>query len=135
MDRSGANPVAEQLPKKGFDKVKDGVSSVNRFINRIGLILFRLRKIVLAAPVVYYALKLAAYNMEHLPEQVGLNLQSSGEFAMTIAKAMAVTGPLAVTGVCLLMMFFSRKALYPWAISVFTLALPVLLLLSNLYPA
>jgi hypothetical protein len=32
-------------------------------------------------------------------------------------------------------MFCSRKALYPWAISVFTLALPVLLLVSNLYPA
>ena len=54
---------------------------------------------------------------------------------MTVARSMAVMGPLALTGVCLLMMFFSRKALYPWAISVFTLALPVLLLISNLYPA
>ena len=135
MDRSGANPAAEKITQSGFDKVKSGVSSVNRWINRIGMILFRLRKIVLAAPVVYYALKMAAYNGEHLPEQVGLNLQSTGEFAMTVARSMAVMGPLALTGVCLLMMFFSRKALYPWAISVFTLALPVLLLISNLYPA
>lgn len=135
MDRSGANTAAEKIPQSGFDKVKGGVASVNRWINRIGMILFRLRKIVLAAPVVYYALKLAAYNGEHLPEQVGLNLQSTGDFAMTIARSMAVTGPLALTGVCLLMMFFSRKALYPWAISVFTLALPLLLLISNLYPA
>lgn len=135
MDRSGANPAAEKIPQSGFDKVKSGVTSVNRWINRIGMILFRLRKIVLAAPVVYYALKMAAYNGEHLPEQVGLNLQSTGEFAMTVARSMAVMGPLALTGVCLLMMFFSRKALYPWAISVFTLALPVLLLISNLYPA
>lgn len=135
MDRSGTNTAAQQLPQTGFDKVKSGVSSVNRWINRIGMILFRLRKIVLAAPVVYYALKLAAYNGEHLPEQVGLNLQSTGEFAMTVARGMAVMGPLALTGVCLLMMLFSRKALYPWAISVFTLALPVLLLISNLYPA
>ena len=44
-------------------------------------------------------------------------------------------GPLALTLACLFLMFCSRKALYPWAISVFTLALPILLLVSNLYPA
>ena len=104
-------------------------------INIIGLVIYRLRKIVLTVPVVFYALKLAAYNGEHLPEQVGLNLQSSGEFAMTIARSMAVMGPLALTLACLFLMFCSRKALYPWAISVFTLALPVLLRVSNLYPA
>ena len=135
MDRSGTTPAAQQTPLTGFEKVKAGVASVNRVINRIGLIFYRLRKIVLAAPVVYFALKLAAYNSEHLPEQVGLNLQASGEFAMTIARGMAVTGPLALTGTCLFMMFCSRKALYPWAISVFTLTLPILLLISNLYPA
>ena len=135
MDRSGANPVTEQQTMSGFDKFKSGVSSVNRVINMIGMIFYRLRKIVLAVPVVYYALKLAAYNGEHLPEQVGLNLQASGEFAMTIARGMAVMGPLALTLACLFLMFCSRKALYPWAISVFTLALPVLLLVSNLYPA
>lgn len=131
MERSGT----EAQNPTGFAKVKQTVVSVNRVINIIGMVLFRLRKIVLAAPVVYYALKLAAYNGQHLPEQVGLNLQSTGEFAMTIARNMAVMGPLALTGACLLLMFCSRKALYPWAISVFTLALPVLLLVSNLYPA
>ena len=35
----------------------------------------------------------------------------------------------------LVLMLFSRKALYPWAVSIFTLILPVLLLVSNLYPA
>lgn len=133
MEKSGTSPATENLT--GFAKVKQTVASVNRVINIIGMVLFRLRKFVLAAPVVYYALKLAAYNGQHLPEQVGLNLQSTGEFAMTIARSMAVMGPLALTGACLLLMFCSRKALYPWAISVFTLALPVLLLVSNLYPA
>ena len=98
-------------------------------------VLFRLRKIVMAVPVVYYAMKLAAYNNAHLPEQVGVNLLSNGEFAMTIARSMAVMGPFALTIACLLLMFCSRKALYPWAISIFTLALPLLLLFSNLYPA
>ena len=135
MDRSGTIPAQEAETLTGFAKLKAGVASVNRVINIIGLIFFRLRKIVLAVPVVYYALKLAAYNGEHLPEQVGLNLQSTGEFAMTVSRSMAVTGPLALTISCLFLMFCSRKALYPWAISVFTLALPVLLLVSNLYPA
>ena len=72
---------------------------------------------------------------EHLPEQVGINLQATGEFATMISRTMAVNGPLMLTFGCLLMMFFSRKALYSWAISIFTLVLPILLLVSNLYPA
>jgi len=108
---------------------------VNRIINIIGVWLYRLRKIFLAAPVVYYALKLARYNMEHLPEQVGINLQSTGEFAQTISRNMAVTGPFVLTLSCLVLMFCSRKAMYSWAISIFTLAVPLLLLFSNVYPA
>ncbi len=119
----------------GLDKVKEIVKKINGAINFTGLGLFHLRKIVMAAPVVYYALKLASYNMEHLPEEVGINLQSSGEFAMTIARSMAVYGPLGLTVACLLLMFCSRKAMYPWAVSIFTLTLPILLLLSNLYPS
>ena len=101
----------------------------------IGSILFRLRKLVLAAPVVYAAVKLAYYNREHLPEQVGINIQSTGEFAQMITRDMAVMAPLGLTGACLLLMLCSRKALYPWAISIFTLVLPILILFSNLYPA
>ena len=99
--------VNETKPQTGFDKVKTVVGKINRVINLIGLWLYRLRKFVLSAPVVYYALKLAAYNREHLPEQVGINLQATGEFAQYISRNMAVMGPL---------------------------ALPLLLLLSNAYP-
>lgn len=126
---------AVQTVQGGFEKLKAGVAKINSVINLIGMILFRLRKFVLAAPVVYYALKLANYNMEHLPEQVGINLQASGEFAQTVTREFAVMGPLGLTLACLLLMFCSRKAMYSWSISVFTLALPLLLLLSNLYPA
>ena len=79
-------------------------------------------------------LQVCHWNGQHLPEQVGLDLQSTGEFAMTVSRQLAVMGPLGLTAACLLLMFCSRKAMYPWAISIFTLALPVLLLLSNLYP-
>ena len=118
----------------GMDKAKQTVGKINRIISTVGTWLFRLRKPVMAAPVVYYAVKLAQYNRLHLPEQVGVNLQSTGEFAQYISRDLAVMGPLALTGGCLIRMFCARKAMYSWAISIFTLALPLLLLLSNAYP-
>lgn len=133
MENSGAF-VNEARTQTGFGKVKAVVGKINSVINTIGVWLFRLRKFVMAAPVVYYALKLAAYNRTHLPEQVGINLQSTGEFAQYISRNMAVMGPLALTIGCLILMFCSRKAMYSWAISIFTLTLPLLLLLSNAYP-
>ena len=138
MENSGTFAQEQGKTKQqasGFAQFKAVVAKINWFINLIGVWLFRLRKFVMAAPVVYYALKLADYNREHLPEQVGLNLQATGEFAQFISREMAVMGPLALTAGCLVLMLFSRKATYAWTISVFTLALPVLLLISNLYPA
>ena len=133
MENAGSI-VNEGKGQTGIARVKTVLGKINRVINLIGLWLFRLRKLVLAAPVVYYALKLAEYNREHLPEQVGINLQATGEFAQYISRNMAVMGPLALTGGCLILMFCSRKAMYSWSISVFTLALPLLLLFSNAYP-
>ena len=111
------------------------ILKINSLISFVGTVLFRLRKLVMAAPVIYWALKIASYNREHLPEMVGIDLQSSGAFAQVISRDMAVMGPLGLTAACLLLMFCSRKAMYPWAISIFTLALPLLILFSNLYPA
>lgn len=132
MENSGT-PVKRQ--DTGFGKVKAVVAKINSVINFIGVWLYRLRKPVMAAPVVYYALQIASYNRQHLPEQVGINLQSTGEFARMISRDMAVNGPLALTAACLLLMFCSRKAMYSWAIAVFTLALPLLILFTNVYPA
>ena len=72
--------------------------------------------------------------MKNLPEEVGIGLQSTGEFAYTVSRELAVMGPMVLTGCCLVMMFCSRKAIYPWAVSIFTLVLPLLLLVSNIYP-
>ena len=47
-------------------------------------------------------------------------------------KAQALNLCLAVTGGCLLMMFLSRKIMYPWIISQFSLILPVFLVFSNM---
>lgn len=135
MEHSGTKGGVDAPRTSGFEKTRAVMQKVNFWINRIGTWLFRLRKFVLAAPVVYFALRLATYNAQHLPEEVGLDLQATGAFAMTISRNLAVIGPLGLTVGCLVMMFCSRKAMYAWAISVFTLALPLLLLLSNTYPA
>lgn len=101
----------------------------------LALAVYRLRSIFLAIPVVIVALRLAAYNSEHLPLLVGLDLQSTGEFAKTISRQTAVTFPMFLTGGCLGLMFLSKKTLYPWLISIFSLVIPVLLLVTNMYPA
>ena len=107
---------------------------VKKVIGIIVMVFYRLRKVFLAIPVVYYAHKLAEYNRTHLPEMVGVNIQSNGIFADYISRSSAVNYPLMITGACLVLMFFSRKPLWPWAVSLFTLALPLLILVSNLYP-
>lgn len=117
------------------EKGKTPIGKIFEVIRIIFLALYRLRGILLSIPVIYAALRLAAYNSENLPLMVGLNLQSTGEFAQMISRQTAVTAPLIVTGVCLLLTIFSRKTLYPWLISVFSLVIPVLLLFTNLYPA
>lgn len=122
---------AETSEKKSPATVFGKIGAV---FGTIGKWLYWLRKIFMAIPVVFCAIRLAMYNMRNLPEQVGLNLLATGEYAQMIDRSLAVTAPLAITTACLLLMFCSRKALHPWVISIFTLVLPLLLLLTNTYP-
>ena len=113
---------------------KGGIlQTTGKVFKTIGVWLFRLRKIFMAIPVVYAALQLADYCRENLPEMVGLDIQASGEFAHVIEREQAVNGCLIITGACLVLMLFSRRTIYPWIISMFTLILPVLLLLVNYF--
>ena len=128
-------PSEEEKQEASGNSFAVGYRKFEQILGKIIMTVYHLRKIFMAAPVAYMALRIAAYNLSHLPEQVGVNLQTTGEFAMQISRYAAVIGPLGITAGCLVMMFFSRKAMYAWAISIFTLALPVLLLVSNMYPA
>ncbi len=96
---------------------------------------YKLRSVLLALPVAFASVVLAIRNLALLPDQVGLWLEESGAYAITMAKGVAVMGPLAVTAVCLLMMFVSRRVLYPWLISLFSLVLPLLLWVINVFPS
>ena len=96
---------------------------------------YQLRSILLAIPVGVAAVALALRNMSALPEEVGINLLANGQFQYLIGRGVAVMGPLAVTAVCLLLMICSRKVLFPWLISIFSLVLPLVLLITNTFPA
>lgn len=97
--------------------------------------IYRLRSVILAVPVAAVAVVLAVHNQFRLPETVGINIQATGEYAQTITRSVAVLGPLAVTAVCLLMVFCSKKVMYPWLISLFSLVLPLLIYFTNIFPA
>lgn len=101
----------------------------------VGRLLYRLRKVFLAVPVGWGAVYLAFYNLEHLPKVVGLDLQINGSFDIQVVRELAVLGPVALTALCLLLMFVSRRTLTPWLVSIFTLLLPVLILFTNIFPA
>lgn len=122
-------PAQEPAPQE----LTEQMPKWKRVLSVVWKVLFAMRKVVLALPVVICALRLAAYNRENLPELVGINLQSTGEFAQMIARDTAVNVPLVITFACLALMVFSRKTIYPWLISVFTLVLPVLLYVTNGY--
>ena len=125
--------VAEILPEEPDNRT--AWQKIWEVIRILCLALYRLRSIFLAIPVILVALRLAAYNSEHLPLLVGLDLQTTGEFAKTISRQTAVTFPLFLTGGCLVLTILSKKSLYPWLISVFSLVIPILLLVTNMYPA
>ena len=94
-------------------------------------ILFSLRKLFMVVPVLWAALELAIYSRENLPETVGFNIQASGEFAQVISRDVAVYGPLGLTCACLVLVLLSRRTIYPWIISIFTLISPILILMLN----
>ena len=119
----GSKQDTRQKLKKIWDNVR-----------YIGTWAYKLRSVLLSIPVAITAISLAIRNMAKLPEQVGLNLQANGEYAMVVGRGVAVMGPLAVTAVCLLLMFCSRRVVYPWLISLFSLVLPLVILFTNTFP-
>lgn len=125
--REKTKPVVEKVDQ-GYRKVKKVWAVAWPWI-------WQFRKVLFAIPVVYLALYFARLNWNVLPELVGLNLQTNGEYAQYISRELAVYGPLGVTGGCLAMMFLSRKTVYPWMICMFSMLLPLLILITNIFPA
>lgn len=116
------------------DKVIPVLHKISKVLAAVWKWVYRLRGAVLAIPVAIAAISLAIYNTANLPDLVGINLQANGAYAMMVERGTAVSVPLLITGVCLVLMFISRKTIYPWLISVFSLVVPILIYFTNVFP-
>lgn len=96
--------------------------------------MFKLRKLILAIPVLAGMIWLAVRNNRMLPDEIPVIMLTDGLAEQMIPKNVAVFGPVAVTMLCLLLMMCSRKTLYPWMISIFSLVLPLMFMLSGVLP-
>ena len=123
-----------ELPQ-WLEKTWNVLKKIGYVLGEIGKWIFRLRGFFMAIPVALAALYLAAQNMSRLPEEVGINLLENGQYEFLISRGLAVMAPLVVTGVCLVMMWLSRRTIYPWVISIFSLVLPILIYITNVFPA
>lgn len=123
-----------ELPE-WMEKTWEILKAIGHVLAVIGKWIFRLRGFFMAIPVALAALYLASRNMAQLPEEVGINLLATGEYQFLVSRSLAVMAPLVVTGVCILMMWLSRKTVYPWIISIFSLVLPLLIWVTNVFPA
>ena len=111
-----------------FRKSRDKSVQVWRFM-------VKFKHFILAIPVAAGAVILAIRNIGALPKRVGFGLQLDGTFNFVVPRGIAVLGPVAVTAMCLLLMFCSKRVLTPWLVSVFSLVLPILIWIINCYPA
>lgn len=117
---------------------KEGTQKVKVFLQKAGFVLkltakwaYKLRSLVLSIPVFVCAGALAIRNARLLPDLVGINMLANGEYQWFISRGAAVLIPFGVTAVCLLLMLCSKKILYPWLISLFSLVLPLVVWLTN----
>lgn len=110
-------------------------AGIGRVLKAIGRWIYRLRSVFLAVPVALAALRLAMFNQENLPEMVGIDLQASGQYTYLLERETVILWPLVITAGCLVLMFCSRRIVYPWIISVFSLVIPILIYVTNVFPA
>lgn len=116
------------------------VQAVVGFFKNIAIVLglttkyaYKVRSLMLSIPVLVCAGALAIRNARLLPEYVGINILASGEYQWLVTRGVAVLTPLALTVLCLVLMLCSRKVLYPWLVSVFSLVLPLVIWLTNTF--
>ena len=99
---------------------------------------YRLRSLVLAIPVAMTAVVLAIRNITILPAVVTFDVAAikKGELvfqSIAVAKGVAVMAPLMITLCCLVLTFCSKKVVYPWLVSLFSLVIPLVLALVNTF--
>ena len=118
----------------GGKKIKKLFRKVWKNVKKITAKIFHYRAVFLALIVVACSLTMAAVSMFLLPAQVGIDLQIDGSYTFMLPKLLAVLFPVLITLISLVFVLISKRTLYPWLISLFTLALPAVILLTNIFP-
>jgi len=117
-----------------IEKFKSVCQKIGRVLRLTGIWAYRLRSVILAIPVAIAAVILALRNMSALPEQVDLSLFVYMSESLMIGREFVIFIPLALTALSLLLMFCSRRILYTWLISLFSLVLPVVIYIVGTFP-
>ena len=112
-----------------------GMRKFWKVLKLIGKYIVKLWPVIISIPVAVMSVILAIKNAARLPDPVGINLLSSGDFGLLMPKLIVVLLPLLLTGICIILTIFSKRTLFPWLVSVFTLVLPILIWITNIYPA
>lgn len=142
--------------------VRQVFRAIARTFRNLWKYVFWFRSVILAAPMAVAAVILAARNMSRLPEEISytkilfftenmkkiprfLRVLFSEEaenvlfdvFVMSqdfLSRNQAVFMPLALTAVCIVLMIFSKRMMYPFLIGLMTLALPIVLYIFTYFP-
>lgn len=95
--------------------------------------LYKLRGVFLSLPIAVVAVFMALNSLRILPEQVGFFVQADGQFQYFVSRDLAILVPAAVTLICIVITSLSKKVIYPWLISLFSLVLPLILWFTNAF--
>ena len=118
---------------EAFEEVFDPKKTREEKLRSLKKWAYRLRTVLYTIPVVLFSAFFALRNLAVLPARVGFDLQASGDFAYTMDKSLAVFGPLVITGICLILMYCSKRKTYPWLVAMFSLAIPIVIYVTNTF--
>lgn len=110
---------------------REVLAKVGQYIKKFFTYVYKFRAIILVVVTLIAAIIMASYCKANLPETVGIDLQSDGTFSKYITRDQAVNCSFILTALSLVFVLISKKTLYPWLISLFTFAVPVLILVTN----
>ena len=101
-------------------------------------VVYKFRSLFMAIPVVACSINLALVSAAKLPSKLMLSIPAVQERELVLKlvemdKTTAIFVPVLITAVCLLLMFCSRRQLFPWLISIFSLILPVTLIMAGMF--
>jgi len=133
-----------------FTPFFDGVGKVFRAIRRtfrnFGKYLFWFRSVVVGAPMLAAAIIIAAMNLQRLPETVSytkitLDPEATnalfGLFVMSqdaVSRNLAAMIPVALTALCVVLMIFTKRMLFPFFVGLLTLLLPQAIYYLTIFP-